>query len=259
MSKDSLPPEEPPIAVVTGASQGLGRALALALADRGVTVAALARDAQALAEVAAAGTTGRIHPFATDVGDAAATARTFAEIERDLGAPKILINNAGVYPHRDILDETPDSFFHTVGINLGGAVNCCHAVLPAMVDRGSGRILNVGSFADLRPAPMSAAYSVSKGALRILTRALVADLGDRFPGIVINDWLPGVLDTRMGRPDGIDPGRAAEWGARLALMNDRNLNGLVFLEDHEHREPKSMKGRLKDRILRTGRAPVRLD
>lgn len=245
-----------PVAVVTGASMGLGLALAVALARRGVTVAGIARNAETLR---AAVSDHPVHAFAADVGDPGAVAATFRDIRDRLGDPAILINNAAVYPHRDILDETPESFMATVGINLGGAFNCCHAVLPAMVERGAGRIINVATFADLRPAPLAAAYSVSKGATRILTRALIADLGDRFPGIVINDWIPGALNTRMGLADGTEPAVAAEWGATLAMMDARSLNGVLFERNCEHIAPKSLKRRLKERLLGRARPPVRLD
>jgi NAD(P)-dependent dehydrogenase (short-subunit alcohol dehydrogenase family) len=182
----------------------------------------------------------------------------FDEIRVSLGTPTILINNAEIYPDRDILDETPTTFMDTLQLNLGGAFNCCHEVLPDMVANGSGRIVNVVTFADVSPAPLAAGYSVSKGALRILTRALVADLGDRFPGIVVTDWVPGTHQPRKGIPDGVDPVVAAEWGATLALLRQPEINGRVFLRDREHQSPRSLKGRVKDRVLGRGHMRIRL-
>jgi NAD(P)-dependent dehydrogenase (short-subunit alcohol dehydrogenase family) len=239
------------IAVVTGASSQLGRALTVALARRGVAVAGVARSPFE------PGHPG-ILPLVADVRDPGAVTAAFETIREQLGVPTILINGAEVYPHRDILEETPQSFLDTVLTNLGGAFNCCHAVLPLMVVAGRGRIINIVTFADIRPAPLAAGYSVSKGALRILTKSLVADLGDRFPGIVINDWVPGTHKPRKGVPDGVDPMLAAEWGANLALLHDREINGLVFLQDREHMQPRSFKGRVKDRVLGQGRVRVRL-
>jgi NAD(P)-dependent dehydrogenase (short-subunit alcohol dehydrogenase family) len=239
------------IAVITEASWGIGRALALALARKGVRVAGLSRDAYV---TEAEGLT----PVVADVRNPSEVMRAFGEIRAKLGTPTILINNSETYPDRDILDETPESFMDTVRLNLGGAFNCCHAVLPDMVAAGRGRIINVVTFADAAPAPLAAGYSVSKGALRILTKALVADLGDRFPGIVINDWIPGTHQPRKGIPDGVDPAVAAEWGAELALMKGPEINGLVFLQDREHAAPRSFKGRLKDRVLGRRRLPVTL-
>ncbi len=242
------------VAVISGAGTGLGRALALELASRGMQVAGLGRRQGPLEEVAATEQAGRFTPYIVDIADAEALALVFADIHRDLGQPGLLINNAAIYPHRDILDETADSFMQTIGINLGGAFNCCHSVLPGMVDRGYGRIINIGSFADIRPAPLSAGYSVSKGAVRILTRSLVADLGDRFPDIIINDWMPGVLNTEMGLPDGIDPKDAAVWGANLALWHARDLNGVTFDRNQEKMPLVSFKRRIFNRV--TGRRAV---
>lgn len=239
------------IAVVTEARWGIGQAVAEALARHGIPVAGLSRQAFVP-------NVDGILPVVADVRDAADVTRAFSEIRSRLGAPTILINNSETYPDRDILDETPDSFMDTVRLNLGGAFNCCHAALPDMVARGTGRIINVVTFADVHPAPLAAGYSVSKGALRILTKALVADLGDRFPGIVINDWVPGTHTPRKGIPDGVDPSHAGEWGARLALMKSPDINGMVFLQDHEHALPRSFKGRVKDRVLGRRRSQVRL-
>lgn len=239
------------VAVVTEASWGIGKALAEALTRHGVSVAGLSRQ-PFVPEV------DGIYPVAADIRDTAEVARAFSDIRARLGAPTILINNSETYPDRDVLDETPDSFMDTVRLNLGGAFACCHAALPDMVAAGRGRIVNVVTFADVRPMPLAAGYSVSKGALRILTRALVADLGDRFPGIVITDWVPGTHVPRKGIPDGVDPQVAAEWGARLALMSAPEINGMVFLQDHEHAVPRSLKGRVKDRLLGRRRSQVRL-
>lgn len=237
------------IAVITEASWGLGKELALALVRRGIAVAGIGREpfeAEGVLSVAA------------DLRQPEEVARAFDEIRVSLGTPTILINNAEIYPDRDILDETPATFMDTLQLNLGGAFNCCHEVLPDMVANGSGRIINVVTFADVSPAPLAAGYSVSKGALRILTRALVADLGDRFPGIVVTDWVPGTHQPRKGIPDGVDPVVAAEWGATLALLRQPEINGRVFLRDREHQPPRSLKGRVKDRVLGRGRVRIRL-
>ena len=190
------------------------------------------------------------------MADANAVAAAFAA----LPAPVThLINSAAVYPRRDILDETPASFAATVAINLGGVVACTDAALRQMVQTGVGRIMNVSTFADIAPLPASAAYAVSKGAARIFTRALVADLGDRLPRIVINDWMPGMLATGMGIADGLDPAVAARWGAELVLMDDPTLTGTVWEMDRELLPPRSFKGRIKDRLLlRPRQKPRRL-
>lgn len=241
------------VAVVTGAGAGLGRALALELIAQGMTVAGIGRDAQSLAALAEqAGPT--FHPVPMDVADTKAVSASFDMIRERVGPVTLLINNAATYPRRDFLDEGPEDFMRTVAVNLGGVVACSHAALKGMVDVGFGRILNVASFADVAPLPASAGYAVSKGAARILTRALVADLADRFPGIVIGDWMPGVLATRMGPAAALDPAQAARWGVRLALWHDPSLTGTVFERDRELLPPRGLKRRLLERLK--GRSPV---
>lgn len=246
------------VAVVTGATRGLGEALALELAGLGVTVAAIGRDEAGLRRVAAEAAGGRMHPVVLDVGDIAAVPQVFAGIARDLGPVTVLINNAAVYPRRDFLEEGPEDFMATVAVNLGGVVACSHAALMGMVETGFGRILNVSTFADVLPLPASAGYSVSKGAGRVLTRALVADLGDRFPDIVISEWMPGIMATRMGRPEGLSAQDAARWGASLALWHDRSLTGRTFVLDREMLEPRSLKRRLLDKLTRRTPEPRRV-
>lgn len=235
------------LAVITGASGGLGRHLAIEMVRRGVHVVGLGRRADALDETAQAAGKG-FTPVVADVSDASAVAHAFEAADK-IGTVNILINNAAVYPRRDILDETPQSFAQTMGINLGGVVNCSHAALARMVPSGAGRIMNVSTFADVAPLPASAAYSTSKGAQRIFTRCLVADLGDRFPGIVINDWMPGMLATTMGVAHGTPPEEAAKWGAAMALWHDASINGTVWEEDHEIPPHRGLKARVKDKLL----------
>lgn len=231
-------------AVVTGAGGGLGREIALALVAKGVRVAGLGRQKKALAETAnLAG--GGFTAHVCDVADPNAVVATF----KTIGPVTLLVNNAAVYPRRDFLDETTESFMHSVNINLGGQVACTRAALESMVETGIGRILNVATFADIAPLPASSAYAVSKGAARVLTRALVADLGDRFPDIVITDWMPGMLATDMGIPDGLDPAISAKWGVALALWHARSLNGAIFEMGHEILAPRGLKGRVKDLLL----------
>jgi NAD(P)-dependent dehydrogenase (short-subunit alcohol dehydrogenase family) len=230
------------IALVTGAGRGLGRELALALAGHGLQVAALGRKADDLD--ALAGESDRILPVVADVADTQSLTKAFQQIDTELGPVDTLINNAAVYPHRDFLDETPGRFMATININLGGMAACAMLALDRMVPRAAGRIVNVTSFAGLNPTHHSSAYSVSKGAGRILTAAMVRDLEDRFPDIVISDWVPGALKTSMGIPEGIDPAEAAGWGAKLAMMRDPALNGATFLQSSEHLPIPSFKRRL---------------
>ncbi len=241
------------LAVITGAGSGLGQALALELCVRGLLVAGLGRREDALQETATlAGDS--FTPVVADVSDPTQVRAAFETI-RAVAPVSILINNAGVYPHRDMLDETPETFMQTVAINLGGTVACTSEALKDMTKAGRGRILNVSSFADMHPLPCSAAYSVSKGAVTTFSRALVADLGDRLPKIVISTWMPGMLNTEMGLADGLDPAVAAKWGAGLVLWGEPSLNGAVFEMDREILPPRGLKGRLKDAVRLKRRKP----
>lgn len=240
------------ITLVTGAGAGLGRALSAELVNRGRTVVGFARSKEGIAETAEMIGKG-FTPMVVDVADADAVNKAFAKIEAQRGPVTRLINNAAVYPRADFLEQTPQEFAAVMNVNLGGIVNCSHRALKAMVENGTGRIVNVTSFADIHPLPASSAYSVSKGAGRILTRAMVADLGDRFPGIVISDWLPGMLATRMGIADGLKPEEAAKWGVSLVMLQDETLNGAVFEMNREVLPPRSLKRRVLDKLL--GRSP----
>lgn len=244
------------VAVVTGAGGGLGRELARALAARGMTVAAMGRGAEGLATTAEGHSS--IHAIPADVSDFKGLRDAF-HLSDKLGPLTVLVNNAAVYPRRDILAESPESFMETVNINLGGTLAASRLALDRMAQTGLGRILNVATFADLHPLPAASAYSVSKGAARILTRALVADLADRFPDIVISDWMPGMLATRMGVSDGLDPAQSARWGAELALWHDRTITGSTFEQAVEIPPPRGLKSRLKDRLLGRRATPRRLD
>ncbi|MBP0484315.1 SDR family oxidoreductase [Sagittula salina] len=237
------------IVVVTGAGSGLGRALAHVFAHKGFAVAGLGRRAEALEETAAL--CPGFFAVPVDIADAGAVRAAFAT----LPAPAVLVNNAAIYPRRDLLAETGESWAETVNSNLNGLVNCTLAALGPMVQRGQGRILNVATFADLNPLPGAAAYSVSKGAARIFTRALIADITDRFPGIVVSDWMPGMLATKMGIRDGLDPATAAAWGATLALLRDPSLTGSTFEMDREILPPRGLKNRVKDALLLRRRRP----
>ncbi|MGI3184653.1 SDR family NAD(P)-dependent oxidoreductase [Nioella aestuarii] len=243
------------IAIVTGAGGGLGRALAVEL-SQSMTVVGLARDRAALDDTGKQAQSGRFHGVEADVSDFNSVSHAF-EIAKSHGTITVLVNNAAQYPRRDFTEETAQSFMGVVATNLGGIVACTRAALDGMLDTGFGRILNVATFADIAPLPASSAYSVSKGAARIFTRAVIADLGDRFPGIVVNDWMPGMLATSMGIPDGLAPQQAAKWGAQLALWHDPSLTGTTWEMDREIPPPRSLKRRIADRVLMKPRMSAR--
>ena len=160
------------IAVITGAGGGLGRALAVELSQH-MTVVGLGRDMATLENTKRKASKGRFQGIATDVADFNSVLHAF-DNARDIGDITLLINNAAAYPRRDFTEETAESFMQVVATNLGGTVACTRAVLDDMVHTGFGRILNVATFADIAPLPASSAYTVSKGAARILNISSMA-------------------------------------------------------------------------------------
>lgn len=184
---------------ITGAGTGIGRALALALAARGMTVVASARTEADLASLAAeaAEGPGRIIPVPLDVTNEAAVQAAVAHIETEAGPIALAILNAGT--HSEVSAQKFDTveFTRVINTNLMGAVYCLGALLPAMRARRSGRIAVVSSVAGYRGLPTSGAYSASKAALIALTEALKPELeGEGVEMTLIN---PGFVDTPLTR------------------------------------------------------------
>lgn len=197
------------VALVTGASRGLGAGVAQALAARGAAVMLLARDAAAAGQVAraiaAAG--GRAEVKVCDVADYASVAAAEAACRAQFGAPGILINNAGVIePIAGIVDSDPAAWARNIEINMIGAYNAVRAVLPGMLAAGGGTIVNVSSGAAYRPLEGWSAYCSGKAGLAMLTRAIALETEGR--GLRIFGFSPGTIDTDMQvkiRASGINP------------------------------------------------------
>lgn len=188
-----------PVALVTGGSRGIGHAIVSALLEDGWSVAYTyrTRAATSLREES------RCRGFALDLRDRAAPTAVVHEIERVMGPIEGLVNNAGVR-HEALLAFTSDSAWdEAMDINLGSAFRCCRAVLPLMMHRRRGVIVNVASLSALRGVAGQSAYAASKAALLGLSRALARETGKR--NIRVNAVLPGFVKTGMteGIPDGI--------------------------------------------------------
>lgn len=185
-------------AVVTGASRGIGAAAARALAAQGCRVAVCCRERFAQAEAVAAGICaagGTALPFCADVSDEAAVQAMFAAIRSALGEPDILVNNAGIARQKLFTEVTAAEWDEMFGVCVKGAFFCCRAVLPHMIRRKWGRIINVSSMWGQVGASCEAPYSAAKAALIGLTRALAKEEGPS--GITVNCVAPGVIDTEM--------------------------------------------------------------
>jgi len=185
------------VAWITGASSGLGKALALRMANAGWRVAASARSADKLAElegVAGQGT-GSIHAMPLDVTDAAATAATIARIEETLGPIDQAVLNAGTHIPVRAAALNIEDFQKLVDLNLMGTVHCLAPLLARMTARGSGRIAIVASMAGYRGLPTSGAYGMTKAGLVNLAEALKPELDGL--GVTLQIVNPGFVRTPL--------------------------------------------------------------
>ena len=193
------------VALVTGASRGVGTAIAVALAEAGADVALLARspgELEATAEtVRRLGRRGLAVP--ADVTDAPAVEAAVARTHDALGPVDILVNNSGVALVKPVAEMTPAEWHGVIATNLTGAFNCCHAVAPAMIARGRGKVINVASVLAARGLPGYGAYAASKGGLVALTRVLALEWARH--QIQVNAVAPGWFVTSMNEHAFADP------------------------------------------------------
>jgi NAD(P)-dependent dehydrogenase (short-subunit alcohol dehydrogenase family) len=185
------------VGLVTGASRGLGRAMALALAEAGADVALIARSADGLSGTAESVQARGRRALALPA-DVAVEAEVDAAVKRALdafGAVDILVNNSGVATVKPFVETTPAEWRRILETNLTGAYNCCRAVGPGMIARRRGKVVNVASVLGARGLPGYAAYSASKGGLLALTRALAVEWARH--NIQVNAIAPGWFLTSM--------------------------------------------------------------
>jgi 3-oxoacyl-[acyl-carrier protein] reductase len=186
------------VALVTGGSRGIGKAIALALAAQGASVGVNFRSGKAEAEavVAAIRTSGgRAMPIGADVSLAGDVARMCQAVEAELGPIDLLVNNAGIGIRRGIEDLTEADFDHTILVNLKSAFLCMQAVLPGMRKREFGRIVNISSGAARGAGAVGAHYNASKAGMEGLTRGFAARLARE--GITVNAVAPSLVETDM--------------------------------------------------------------
>jgi NAD(P)-dependent dehydrogenase (short-subunit alcohol dehydrogenase family) len=187
------------VALVTGASRGLGRAIAVALGAAGAAVACAARsrdqvDATA-AEIAAAG--GRARALRLDVTRPEQIVAGVEEVEAALGPVDVLVNNAGITIEKKTLEVTDEDWDTVLATNLTSMFRCARAVAPGMIRLERGKIINIGSMYGIIGVPRYAAYCATKAAVDGLTRSLAAEWA-RY-GIQVNCLAPGYMNTDIPR------------------------------------------------------------
>ena len=183
------------IALVTGASRGIGKAIAAALAREGATVVICGRQLGTL-EQAAAEIRGSVLPLACHVGRAEDVRRLVETTHREFGRVDILVNNAGTNIAQGPALEAGDlQFDKMVEINLKSAFRLTQSLAPGMCQRGSGSIINIASISGLRPQHHGMLYSMTKAALIMLTKSYAQELGPM--GVRVNAIAPGLVKTAL--------------------------------------------------------------
>jgi NAD(P)-dependent dehydrogenase (short-subunit alcohol dehydrogenase family) len=207
------------VVLITGGGRGIGRAVALAFAAQRERVAVLARTetelAATLRAIGSAGGEGLA--VKADVTDYRAVVRAHAEVASALGPVEVLVNNAGAGgPIGALWELDAGQWWQTVEVNLGGTFNCTRAVLPSMIERGTGRIVNIASHAGAHRWPFVSPYAVAKGAVIKLTENLAAETRGR--GVSVFAIHPGTVNVGPTQsllaadvPDGSPAAKVKAW------------------------------------------------
>lgn len=189
-----------PAVVITGAFGALGQAVARAFEDRGARLALLDVSPQPPSVIRAEFGPAPLVFGGVDLSDMEATRRAMAATAMRFGGIDVLVNIAGGFRWEKLEDGEAETWDQLYAMNLRTAVVCCKTVLPAMFERGSGRIINIGAgAASARAAAGMGAYTASKAGVQCLTESLSEEVKDR--GITVNAILPGTIDTPRNRAD----------------------------------------------------------
>ena len=198
------------ICVITGAGTGLGRALSELLSKNNYTVYGLGRSLNTLQETQTRATSDQFNCVQVDISDYSQLKSALDEILSKEGKIDLLINNAAIYPRQSIIAQSAEDWDQCVATNTNAVAYSCMISLPPMIEKGYGRIINVGSWADIDPIADSAAYSCTKGAIHSLTKAVSKDLAAHNTDVQIFEWIPGHINTQMSDFTGYAPEEIAE-------------------------------------------------
>jgi NAD(P)-dependent dehydrogenase (short-subunit alcohol dehydrogenase family) len=202
------------LALVTGASRGIGRAVAVGLGARGATIAIHYRSNREGAEAVARAVTdagARAHVVQADLARPEAATRLARDLVRDFGRVDVLVNNAAIQRSATVLKMEDADWEEVLTVNLGAAFRLCRGLLGPMLSEGYGRIVNVASASAFMAQRGAAAYVASKTALVGMTRVLAAEVASR--GVLVNAVAPGLTDTDM-----VSALTAAQREALLAMV-----------------------------------------
>ena len=195
------------VAIVTGGTRGIGRAIASALVSAGVQVAITARREQDLAQATSQlNQQSKAAGYVCDVRDYDQVQSTFARVTEDFGGVDVLINNAGIGLFGSVEAMSIEDFRAVLETNLFGVFYCCHEAIPLMKGRGGGYIINISSLAGANPHANMAAYNASKFGLNGFSEALMQEV--RHDGIKVSYIMPGSVNTEFG---GDEPSDAKRW------------------------------------------------